>query len=214
MSGAYAQPGTNDNASDNATWLFIQPSPYFHNSEPWWSALFSILVLHLARRENPPKIPLRKCVGSPKESFNFLGEYLDCSDAKFDEVLVDAKLTQELFSGIDWPDEFRDIRPDIMIHRPKLGRITLIENKTVGANLGEQLDRYHEVKEHLSKEGWSVEFFLLISSGYETRKEWRAVEKTETKLILWEDVLRIMDSIEFFRSIIGAPLKSYYEKWA
>lgn len=213
MSGASAQPGRNDNASDNATWLFIRPSPYFHNSESWWSALFSILVLHLARADNP-KIPLRKCVGSPKESFNFLGEYLDCSDVKFDEVLVDAKLTQRLFPGIAWPNEFRDTRPDIMIHRPKLKRITLIENKTVGANLGEQLDRYYEVKEHLSKEGWSVEFFLLISSGYENRREWRAVEKTETKLILWEDVLRIMDSTDFFRPIIGASLEPYYKKWA
>jgi hypothetical protein len=207
MSGAHAQP----DANDNATWLFIKPSPYFHNSEPWWSALFSILVLHLARGKDNFKIPLKKCVGSPKESFNSLGEYLDCSDVKFEEVLVDAKLNQRLFP--DLPNEFRDIRPDIMIHRPKLKRIALIENKTVGADLGEQLDRYHEVKAHLSKEGWSVEFFLLISSGYEIRREWGAIEKTETKLILWEDVLRIMDSIEFFRSTIGVSLKPYYEKW-
>ncbi|MFZ0465540.1 MAG: hypothetical protein WBE20_10975 [Candidatus Acidiferrales bacterium] len=207
MSGAHAQP----DANDNATWLFIKPSPYFHNSEPWWSALFSILLLHLARGEDNFKIPLKKCVGSPEESFNSLGEYFDCSDVKFEEVLVDAKLNPKTFP--DLPSEFRDIRPDIMIHRPKLKRIALIENKTVGADLGEQLDRYHEVKAHLSKEGWSAEFFLLISSGYEIRREWRAVEKTETKLILWEDVLRIMDSIEFFRSIIGVSLKPYYEKW-
>jgi len=71
MSEAYAQPAANDGAGDNATWLFIQPSPYFHNSEPWWSALFSILVLHLARGGNNLKIPLRKCVGSPNETFNF-----------------------------------------------------------------------------------------------------------------------------------------------
>lgn len=164
MSGAHAQP----DANDNATWLFIKPSPYFHNSEPWWSALFSILLLHLARGEDNFKIPLKKCVGSPEESFNSLGEYFDCSDVKFEEVLVDAKLNPKTFP--DLPSEFRDIRPDIMIHRPKLKRIALIENKTVGADLGEQLDRYHEVKAHLSKEGWSAKFFLLISSGYEIRR--------------------------------------------
>jgi hypothetical protein len=170
------------------------------------------LLLHLAQGRNGSKIPLSKCVGSPDERFVDIGEHLDCSEIKFDEVLVDVKLNERLFSGIEWPNEFRDIRPDITIHRPQLKRTTLIENKTVGANLEDQLDRYHQVKRHLNKEGWSAEFLLLISFGYEIRREWKAIEESETKLVLWEDVLHVMDSIEFFRSIIGSSLKPYYER--
>jgi|SRR5579864_4774320 len=214
MSGASAQPSAKSSAEDNATYLFIQPSRDFHNSESWWSALFSILVLHLAQGGNTSKIPLCKYVGSLGEGFIDLGEYLDCSDTKFDEVLVDAKLNNELFGIDEWPNEFSGIRPDVLFHRPKLKRTTLIENKTVGANLDRQLDRYHKIKRYLDKNGWSAEFLLLISLGYETERVWKAVEESETKLILWEDVLRVMDSIEFFRSILPSPMKPYYEKLA
>jgi hypothetical protein len=211
MSRTDPQLDVNSNPNDNATWLFVKPSPNFHNSEPWWSALFSVLVLHLAHGGANPRIPLRKCVGSPNEKFCTLEESLDCSHIKFDELLVDAKLNQKLFPGIDWPSEFRDIRPDIMIHQPGNKLMKLIENKTVGADLGDQLERYHDVKGYLNKQGWSADFFLLISAGYEIRREWRNVEETGTKLILWEDILRIMDSIDFFRSLFGAPLKPFYE---
>src|ERR1700680_382593 len=201
MSGTGAQPDLNSKPNDNATWLFEKPSRSFRNSEPWWSALFSILVLHLARGSANPRIPLRKYVGSPDEGFPSLEEPLDCSNIKFDELLVDARLNQTLFPGIDWPIAFKDIKPDIMIHQHDAKRTVLIENKTIGHHLGRQLDRYHAVRKYLESKGWKAEFLLLISFGYETKREWRAVETTETKLILWEDVLRIMDSIEFFRSL-------------
>ncbi|MGB6877081.1 MAG: PD-(D/E)XK nuclease family protein [Candidatus Acidiferrales bacterium] len=210
MSGACVQAGPND----NATWLFIQPSPCFHNSEPWWSALFSMLVLHLAHHGNDYRIPISRCIGAPNERFLETGAHLDCNDIKFDELLVDAKLSQRLFSEIDWPDKFRDIRPDILIHQPRIKRVVLIENKTVGAELGDQLDRYHELEACLTEHGWSAEFLLLISLGYEIRREWRAIENSETRLILWEDILKVMDSIEFFRSVFDVPLRSYYEKLA
>lgn len=212
MKGSTAQTSLKTNENDNATWLFIRPSPYFHNSEPWWSALFSMLILFLARDPNRPKIPLSRCVGAPNERFLDAKEYLDCDDIQFDELLVDARLSQKLFEGALWPNEFRDLRPDITIHQPRKKRLVLIENKTVGAQLGEQLDRYHDLKKRLTQDGWSAEFLLLISIGYEIRREWKAIEETDTKLILWEDVLRVLDTIEVFRSLFGSPLLPYYEK--
>ena len=41
----------------NATHLFESPDPKFHNSEKWWTSLFSLVLLHLAQQAGA-RIPI------------------------------------------------------------------------------------------------------------------------------------------------------------
>jgi hypothetical protein len=71
-----------------------------------------------------------------------------------------------------------------------------IENKTLGAAVGKQLQLYLDVKDYLTGQGWEAQIHLLISVGYETEREWKMIEQNSVPLILWEDVLSVIDQIE------------------
>lgn len=195
---------------DNATWLFQEPDRRFHNSESWWSSLFGLLLLYLAKRPGNGEIPLRRYVSKPKWKYVRDGS-LDYHELEFKDILVEPKLSGEVFGGIKWPKEFVDLKPDILVLRPKPRMAVLIENKTIGARFGKQLERYIEIRHHLKASGWSVEFLPLLSVGFEAQYEWENLEKHHLRLILWEDVLRLLDTIELFRAFFaGVELRTYY----
>ncbi len=191
--------------NDNATYLFEYPSEHYWNSEQWWSAAFSMLLLYQSAVKDFTGIPLRRCV---KQRFPFADETLECKNLKYSEVLVDVKLSRHLFPI--WDSRFDGLRPDILIYRKEARLVTLIENKTIRASLGDQLSRYRDIRDFLRREGWSAAFYPLISHGYETTREWKSIEDLDLKLILWEDVLRLMDGIPFFKSLFDVELSQFY----
>jgi hypothetical protein len=194
----------------NATDLFGHPDPMLHNSESWWSTIFSLLVLYLAKHPESPSLPIKECKLGPKWSYDPIGA-VDCVGLTFRDVLVEPKLTEKLISST-WPTAFLNLRPDIVLWQSERKKVLFIENKTLGAAVGKQLQLYLDVKDYLTGQGWEAEIHLLISLGYETEREWKMIEQNSVPLILWEDVLSVIDQIECFRNLfVDVRLGDYYE---
>lgn len=194
----------------NATHLFRYPEAKTHNSESWWSALFSMLVLYLSSHPDVPRLPLKKCKGGRNWYFEQVGS-LDCGGLRHQNVLVDQKLTGDLLGMPSWPEALEGLRPDVLFFCPSRKKAVLIENKTFGTELGDQFGRYLKACEELKKHAWDARTFLLISAGYENEADWKTIEDQGITLILWEDVLRTIDWIESFRSLFDLDLRRFYD---
>lgn len=195
---------------DNATWLFEYPPKDLHNSEQWWSSLFSMFVLHLGAQSKPEPIAVYQCNGEKDWRFTLARDRsLDCTGLKYDEVFVEQKLHKDIFELRAWPDELGGVSPDILIVRRPRKTAILIENKTIRATFNGQIERYLRIVNHLCEQGWSARFLPLISCGYEVERERRLLQDLD--VILWEDVLRRMDKMEHFRALFDHPLRTYYE---
>lgn len=199
---------------ENATHLFGFPGSA-HNSESWWSALFSTLLLYLAKHPEDGPIPLKRFVTNGTNwAFEPDGNLELPAGLRFDEVLTEPKLSQKIFGVSEWQNVFTDLRPDVMMIDVRSRSAILVENKTVGADLGpnaEQLITNLRLAEHLRSHSWKAESLLLISMGHERNQEWKVIRDRKVRLILWEDVLRLMDGINRFRELFtGVDLSIYY----
>jgi hypothetical protein len=198
----------------NATHLFEFPGSA-HNSESWWSALFSTLLLYVAKHPEDGPIPLKRFVTNGTSwTFESDGNLQPPQGLRFEEVLTEPRLSQRVFGVAEWQNVFTDLRPDVVGISARSRKVILVENKTVGAYLGpnaEQLITYLGLAEHLQSHSWEAECLLLISVGYEGNQEWKVIRDRKVRLILWEDILRLMDKIDRFRELFsGVNLSIYY----
>ncbi len=194
-----------------ATYLFERPTRTCHNSESWWTALFSIVLLHLAKHPKSGEIITKEYRRGPVWAYCEAGG-LDLLELSFSEVFVEPKLTAELFQGLRWPKDFWNLVPDIVISRPKRRRTIFIENKTTGANIRKrQLKDYLGAIEYLKHNDWNAELVYLMSIGYQPDREWNLIEENRVRVILWEDVLRVIDGVECFRSLFDVELPPFDE---
>lgn len=192
---------------DNATWFFRDA----RKSESWWSCFFSLAVLSLAKVPDNHKIPLRRYVSKPKWEYPVI-RVIDCQKFSFGSVLVEQKLKPEDFNipKSEWPNTFPE--PDVVLIDRDEKRVQIIENKTIGASLRTQLKRYKDLEKYLRANAWRAEVVLLLSVGYEERHEWKYIDEQKFSVILWEDVLRMIDQIPQLRSFfIGEELKQFYQ---
>ena len=75
-----------------------------------------------------------------------------------------------------------------------------------------EIQLYLDMKDYLTRQGWEAQIHLLISLGYETAREWKMIEQKKVPLILWEDVLSVIDQIECFRNLfVDVHLGDYYK---
>ncbi|MBI3484895.1 MAG: hypothetical protein HY012_07055 [Acidobacteria bacterium] len=198
----------------NATHLFLRPGKRVHNSEQWWTAFFGMLVLYLAKHPHDPRIPIKEYRSGARWHYLRTG-LLNCAGLSYSDVLMEAKPDQ-VFGEINWNTKFLKLKPDITILRQQEKRVILIENKTVGTHIGDQLKLYVQLARILgSRPGWTCDVIFLVSLGYQDyqdERDWKALEIAGTKLILWEDVLRIVGRIDCFRELFDVPdLRPYYE---
>ncbi len=209
-----------------ADWLFEGKDPSgnrtrsWQNSEHWWTALFSLLLLHLAKNNMSNKIPVRKLkkFDENKDCLFFEPAVpLDLAGLKFSTLAVEAGLSQkvapDMFQVSNWPKGLSRMEPDITICEPEKKQAIFIENKTVRAQVGRLID-YLGLGKRLEKDGWKIETIVLISLGNSKSQIWKTIEdrNEELHVILWEDVLRIIDEIEEFRSFFDVSLAPYYQQ--
>jgi hypothetical protein len=192
----------------DATWLFEK----YERSEQWWTSFASMLFTHLALKDSTRSIPIWRYETDQKGwRFNKTHNFLTLTDIRPSHVMVEKTLKGDLFQDLpSWPTELITT-PDLLLYWKVSLRTVIIENKTKGAQAG-SISKYCEAKKYLKDHGWETDFILLISCGHPDNSIWNLVEEYQLNLLLWEDLLRLADSLDWSRSLFEEDLKGYYER--
>lgn len=192
----------------NATYLFEKPFRKFHNAESWWSSFFTMLVLWRSSRSNPLCLPWYlsdkngKLIAKGRVSFD---------GASYSNMVADAGLFGKPFGLSEWPKDFLNIRPDVtFLKSPEKRQVIFVETKTIGEKVQRNVALYARLTDFLINQGWSAEFYYLLSYGHEGVSDWPVLEASSANIILWEDVFRAaVDSP--FGGLFSEPLTNYVE---
>lgn len=181
----------------NATHLFEK----IKHSEHYWSSLFAVLVRYLSsmNKESGPEIPLWNYVDDGREwEFQPAGQHLMYKGLGFEDVLVEADVGLRVRG--------KKCIADVTL-RPHSASPILIENKTIGSNVGAQLDNYYEA---IKESGKRYQLHVLVSSGWENEELWKQLAKSTTErptCILWENIFKILSrpDLPFSRLLDFSP---------
>lgn len=171
----------------NATYLFEQPARHRHNSESWWNAFFSLLMLYLAKTN--PSFSLPIYTYTTAAGYRKVGDLVSKAFS-FATMAVEAPLSAKAFGLAAWPVEFLGLKPDLSILEPDRQHVLFIETKTIGATVAQNVALYGQVCAHLRQNGWDVDLCYLLSHGHEAQRDWPLIEQHALRIIMWEDVLR------------------------
>lgn len=192
---------------NDATWLFER----YKRSEQWWTSLASMLFIHLAVNGNSLPIPIWR-FETNQDGWHYYRtpDVLTLADIRPSEVMVEATLKKDLFPDLQsWPTELVTT-PDIILYWKKSRRLIIIENKTERAQVG-SISKYWKAAKYLKTHGWETDLLLLISCGHPSNSIWNVVATYQVDLLLWEDLLKVADSMDWSRSLFDEDLKRYYE---
>jgi hypothetical protein len=190
----------------NATHLFELPFRGFHNAESWWTAYFTMLVLWGSAHGKPVVLPsyLSDLNGNLTEAST-----VSFSGATHSDLVADARLHGEPFGITDWPNEFLHLRPDVTFLRSLEDRkVLFVETKTIGASIRGNVDLYANLAAFLRCQGWSVEFYYLLSVGHEEAEDWPLLATASASIIKWEDVFGVAEKSPF-GCLLGELLSKY-----
>lgn len=189
----------------NATHLFEYPARHHHNSESWWSAFFSVLVLYEAT--TAPSFSLPIYTYATDTGYRKVGN-LACKDMSFSKLHVEAPLSAKAFGLNALPTGFLGLKPDVVFLDPDRRQATFVETKTIGATIAQNVMLYGQVITYLKQNDWNVDLFYLLSHGHEARHDWLLIEREALRIILWEDVLKAAAATPLAR-IFDVDLTTY-----
>jgi hypothetical protein len=171
-----------------------------------------MLFIHRALKGNALPIPIWRFEADQKPwRFYRAADVLELSDVRPSNVMVERTLKIDLFSGLQsWPPNLITT-PDILIYRKDSRRLVIIENKTKGTGTG-SIREYWKAAQYLKKCGWEADLLVLISCGHPNDSIWNVVKELQLKLLLWEDLLKIADSMDWSKSLFEEDLREYYEQ--
>ncbi len=191
---------------DNATWLFEKPSRDFHSAEAWWTSFFTVFAFYMARSGNGLSLPIYRLNDSnelvPESTLNLHG-------VSYQNTVVDARLKKEVFNLPNWPNRFLDIKPDVTILNAHAEKTVLfIEVKTIGTSVKRNAFLYPALRDHMRSLGWQADLYYLMSDGHEEGSDWSVLRKTDSRVLLWEDVFKRSSGTPF-ETLLGEGLPSY-----
>jgi hypothetical protein len=190
---------------NNATYLFEKHK----KSEQWWTSIFTLVLAHIGGISGVSRLPIwvyRE--DGNKWRYERLPEFFDFHGVKLSDIHVEAAIPN-VFTELAKNEPLR-INPDIIIKRDAEKPVTIIENKTHRAGIGRVVE-YIQAGKELRRMGYNATTYLLISVGNERNDIWKVVlQQKEIPLLLWEDVLRLIDDIGWLRELFDDDLKPYY----
>lgn len=194
---------------NNATYLFEKHK----KSEQWWTSIFTLVPAYLGGGPGVPQLPVWVFRRDGKKwRYEQLTETFRFDGVKLSQIHVEARIPY-VFRNVS--EELRpggplDVVPDVIIeHAQKI--VTIIENKTQGTGIG-RLDEYIQASKKLQDMGYKATTYLLISVGHPRNDIWKVVLQQGIPLLLWEDVLRLIDGIGWLRDLFGKDLAPYYSE--
>ncbi len=111
-------------------------------------------------------------------------------------TIVEGGLTHTVFglNKSQWNKDFSNIKPDI-VHIGE-ERIVIVEVKTIGASVKENMKLYQRLVECLEEHtGRNVSLYYLLSYGHRPNSDWTYLTQYESNILLWEELfLKIKDS--------------------
>jgi hypothetical protein len=120
----------------NATHLFEKPARDRHNSESWWSAFFSLVLLYRARTDPPLSLPIYTYTAAA--GYRTVG-YFPAKGFSFATAAVEAPLSATAFGLAAWPIEFLGLKPDLSVIEPERQHALFIETKTIGGSVAQKV---------------------------------------------------------------------------
>jgi hypothetical protein len=217
----------------NATDLFDgqhDPGPWPASSESFWTVLFALFVLHLGAGKTPRgQLTVWRCTDgsgkkyyAPRPSGEGRGAVLEFSNLSFDSLAVEPP--SRGLSTKPWPGTGRGLPiaaggfpPDVVIrsHNDGSDHFVVVENKaTTGAHLAKnQFENYPLMVQWLIEAKVSFDFLLLQSTGccekltQQARLFQRYPWAEHFGILLWEEVLRVMDRTDFMPGLL--PIKAW-----
>lgn len=215
----------------NATYLFdgqYGGNPWPASSESFSTALFALFALHLGARTTPRgRLTVWRCTDgangkwyAPRKEGR--GPVLEFSNLSFDSVAVEPP--SRGLSTKPWPGTGRHLPiavggfpPDVVIrsHGDGSDHFVIVENKaTSGAHLARnQFENYPRLVQWLIDAKVSFDFFFLQSTGCckQLTRQARCFERVPWAarfgILLWEEVLRVMDRTDFASGLL--PIKPW-----
>lgn len=186
---------------ESATYLFRERKKThnddFRHAESRWSALAQMVFIWMSKEGGKYLNVYRSIYNSNPEKWltkNDESPQLNLNHWTALNSIVDGQI-QELF-----PKEprFSIKKPDItLINQSKDNtHITMIEVKTVGASVKDNVNNYQEtVKEINTIDGYTCDLYYLMSYGHEdSPKDWKLLEGVKANIILWEELFLKMQN--------------------
>jgi hypothetical protein len=202
----------------DATWLFqrrsdtsrSEPFAPCENSESWWTALFSFLLMQNNKCELKTYQYLR--AGDLFQQLNTWS--LPITD--YNNLYVETPIKRITALKIS-----ESCKPDISIVCKSKQEIHFIEIKTVAAK-SDSLELYVDIASRLCQQNWKAKVHLLASVGNPQEDLWIKVHELQEKqkknnpligLLLWENVFETFANNSLLASIVPKPdkLSTYYE---
>jgi hypothetical protein len=180
-------------------------------SEQWWTSLFTLVLAHIGASSGVSQLPVWDFRRDGKKWwYEKLAEAFRFDGVKLSQIHVEARIPC-VFRNVSEDLRFAgplDVAPDVIIeHAERV--VTIIENKTQGTGRG-RLDEYIRARDELRRTGYNATTYLLISVGHPRSDIWKAVLQQGIPLLLWEDVLRLIDGIGWLRELFDEDLNPYY----
>ncbi len=182
----------------NATYMF-EGDKGFHHSESRWNAIAQLAFEWMGKAENALELNVYESSYLNKTSKKWLSpkeEHLDFSGMNSKNTIVEGGLTHTVFglNESQWNKDFSNIKPDI-VHIGE-ERIVIVEVKTIGASVKENMDLYQRLIKCLEKyTSKSVSLYYLLSYGHRPNSDWTHLENYGSNILLWEELfLKIKDS--------------------
>jgi len=186
----------------NATYMF-EGDKGFHHSESRWNAIAQLAFEWMGKHKQV--LNIYESSYQDKTSKEWLKakkeEHLDFSGMNSKNTIVEGGLTSTVFGlkESEWSKDFSNIKPDI-VHIGE-ERIVIIEVKTIGASVKENMNLYKRLVECLQKYTQkNVSLYYLLSYGHRPNSDWKHLEKYASNILLWE---------EFFSKIKDSELATY-----
>lgn len=190
----------------NATCLFEKPSrDVMKNSESRWTAVAQMSLIYMSNHIMECKLPVYV-----SDEMGYLDQIglMDVSGFHFGNTVCEQGLTGPMFGITDFNIKYNRIVPDITNLRAADRHVTLIEVKTLSESVLRNIEVYDEFCQYLRHRSWSCDFYYLLSHGHEKQKDWPALSKKRSKIIIWEDLFRVMAESPM-ADIIGESLHQY-----
>jgi hypothetical protein len=212
----------------NATYLFTKPKRDFRHSQSRWNTIAQMALIYLARtKKDTLNVYHSVILQEPEKWLAKSDRQLDIKDWSVDNMIVEGDI-KYMFD--DQSIMETQLYPDIVYKNESKKEIGLIVVRTIGKTVRgrtkdgcDNIDRAIALTERIRAKGWKCNLYYLMSYGHEDEgsqcaedgvdeakrhKDWKRLESVNAHIILWEELLSLIDESEIV-PYIDANLQQY-----
>jgi hypothetical protein len=186
---------------ENATYLFRERRSLYkdelRHSESRWSAIAQMAFIWMSKQDNKFLLNVYRSQYEKNEKYwlkkksHFNINNWDVSNSIVEGNIVDLLKDSTVKDALNNKEIIKE--PDLVLIDKKdenTTNITLIEVKTVGAGVKDNVTKYRKLVHLINgMDGYTCELYYLMSYGHENKSpDWRLLEEDAANIILWEEL--------------------------